>query len=55
MVAHAFNPSIWELRQADLCEFEASLVYKGSPEHPELLHRETMSKIKQTSKRAGLA
>jgi hypothetical protein len=26
-MAHAFDPSTWEERQADLCEFEASLVY----------------------------
>ena len=29
VVAHAFNPSTWE-RQVDLCEFEASLVYRVS-------------------------
>jgi hypothetical protein len=27
MVAHTFNSSTWRLRQADLCEFKASLVY----------------------------
>lgn len=27
MVAHAFNPSTWEERQEDLCEFKASLFY----------------------------
>ena len=27
MVVHAFNPSIQEQRQADLCEFKASPVY----------------------------
>ena len=28
-VAHAFSPSALEQRQADLCEFETSLVYKS--------------------------
>ena len=30
VVAHAFNPSNWRQRQADLCEFEASLGYRVS-------------------------
>jgi hypothetical protein len=30
VVLHTFNPSAWEQRQADLCEFEANLVYKVS-------------------------
>ena len=30
VVTHAFHPSIWEAEAADLCEFEASLVYRGS-------------------------
>ena len=30
VVAHAFNPSNWRQRQADLCEFETSLVYRVS-------------------------
>jgi hypothetical protein len=30
-------------RQADTCEFKASLVYKASPEQPGLLHRGTLS------------
>ena len=29
VVAHAFNPSTREVEAADLCEFEASLVYKS--------------------------
>ena len=28
MTAHAFSPSPWEAETRDLCEFEASLVYK---------------------------
>ena len=27
MVAHTFSPSTWEAEQADLWEFEASLLY----------------------------
>ena len=30
MVAHAFIPSTGEAEQVDLCEFEASLVYRVS-------------------------
>ena len=30
MVAHTFNCSTWEAEGVDLCEFEASLVYRGS-------------------------
>jgi hypothetical protein len=30
MVAHAFDPRTGRQRQADLCEFEASLVYRVS-------------------------
>ena len=29
VVAHTFNPSTWGQRQADLCEFKASLVYNS--------------------------
>lgn len=29
-MAHAFNLSTWEAEQADLCEFEVSLVYTAS-------------------------
>jgi hypothetical protein len=36
-------PALGRQRQADLCEFKASLVYKLNPEQPELLHRETLS------------
>jgi hypothetical protein len=28
VVKHTFNSSTWEQRQADLCEFKASLVYR---------------------------
>ena len=30
VVAHAFIPALGRQRQVDLCEFEASLVYKAS-------------------------
>ena len=30
MAVHPFNPSTWEQRQGELCEFKASLVYKES-------------------------
>jgi hypothetical protein len=30
VVAHTFNPSIWEAEAAYLCEFEASLVWMAS-------------------------
>jgi hypothetical protein len=37
------NPALRRQRQADLCEFEASLVYKSSSGQSELLHRKTLS------------
>jgi hypothetical protein len=30
VVAHAFNPSIWEAEAGYLCELKASLVYRAS-------------------------
>jgi hypothetical protein len=36
------NPAFRKQRQVDLCELEASLVYKASS-RPARLHRETMS------------
>jgi hypothetical protein len=27
---HTFNPVLWRKREADLCEFEARLLYKAS-------------------------
>ena len=29
-MAHTFSPSTWEAKQAELCEFKASLVYRVS-------------------------
>jgi hypothetical protein len=39
-------PALW--RQVDLCEFEASLVYKVSPGQPGLWHTEKPCLKKQT-------
>ena len=30
MAAHVFDPSTWQQRQVDLCEFKANLVYRVS-------------------------
>jgi hypothetical protein len=30
MEAHAFNPAVGRQRQADLCEFKASLIHKAN-------------------------
>jgi hypothetical protein len=35
-------PALGRQRQVDLCELEASLVYKASQGHPGLLHKETL-------------
>jgi hypothetical protein len=29
VAVHAFTPSYWEQRQADLCEFKTSLIYSS--------------------------
>ena len=39
LVADAFNPSTQELRQVDLCEFEASLVYRESSKTARAIQR----------------
>jgi hypothetical protein len=49
VVAHTFNPSTQRQRQADLCEFKASLVYRGSFRTLGL-HRENLSCNKQANK-----
>ena len=36
-------PALGRQRQADLSEFEASLVYETVPRQPGLLHRKTLS------------
>jgi hypothetical protein len=51
VVAHAFNPSTWgwgwRQRQEDLCEFEASLVYRASSRTARATQRISVSKTKQ--------
>jgi hypothetical protein len=42
VVAHAFNPALGRQRQADLCEFEASLIYRVSSRTPRT-NRENLS------------
>ena len=54
MVGHAFNPSIGRQRQADLCEFEASLVYRASSRTARATQRNPVSK-KQTNKQKYLS
>jgi hypothetical protein len=44
VVAHAFNPST---RQAGLCEFKASLVYRVSPRAARATWRNPVSKINE--------
>jgi hypothetical protein len=52
VVAHAFNPSTWEAEAGDLCEFEASLVYRGSSRivraQRNLVSNKTKTKTKKT-------
>jgi hypothetical protein len=43
-------PALWRQRQADLCEFEASLVYKVSPVQPGLCYTEKPCLEKQNNK-----
>ena len=51
-MAHVLNPSILEAEAGDLCEFEASLVYKASSRTAKtVLQRNPVSKTnKQTKK-----
>jgi hypothetical protein len=42
-VTHTFNLVLRRQRQADLCEFEASLVYRASSRTARATHRETLS------------
>ena len=49
MVAHAFNPSTREA-EADLCEFEASLVYKASSGTARATQKNPILKNKQTKR-----
>jgi hypothetical protein len=45
------TPLIRRQRQVNLCGFEASLIYRASPGHPGLLHRETLSQKNQKKKK----
>ena len=46
VVAHAFNPSIWEAEAGGISEFEASLVYKVSSRTARAIQRNPASKNK---------
>ena len=48
VVVHIFNPSTQE---ADFCEFKASVFYKVRSGQPDLLHRETLSRREQQTKK----
>ena len=48
MVAHTFDPSIWEIRQADLCEFKAYLIYRVNSRTARTTQRNSVSN-KQTT------
>jgi hypothetical protein len=48
MVAHTFNPALRRQSQANVCEFDASLIYKGSSRTARATERELISKNKQT-------
>ena len=45
-VVQTFNPSTWEAEARDLCEFEASLVYRESSRTARATQRNPVSKIK---------
>jgi hypothetical protein len=47
VMIHTFNPSLGKQRQADLYEFEASLVYIVSFRTAKATHSETLSQTKQ--------
>lgn len=43
MVAHALSIARWRERQSDLCEIEASLVYKANSRTGSQRNKETLS------------
>jgi hypothetical protein len=49
VVPHTLNPSTQEAEAGRFLEFQASLVYKGSPGQSGILHRETLSQKSKTS------
>ena len=54
VVAHIFNPSTQEQSQADLCKFEASLVYKSWFQDRLQSYRETLSQNKNKNKQKSV-
>jgi hypothetical protein len=42
VLVHAFNPTTEEAKAGDLCEFEASLVYRANSRTIKATHRETL-------------
>jgi hypothetical protein len=46
VVVHTFNPSIQTQRQVDLCELEASLVYRMSSRRARATQRNPVLKTK---------
>ena len=50
LVAHTLNPNTWGQTQADLYEFEASLVYRVSSRTARATQRNPVSKNKNKTK-----
>ena len=50
VVVHTFNPSTREAEAGDLCEFEASLVYRASSTTARATQRNPVSKKKNKTK-----
>jgi hypothetical protein len=50
VVAHTFNHSTWRKRKVDLCEFEATLVYKASSRAARAMQRNPVWKIKKQNR-----
>jgi hypothetical protein len=48
MVAHAFNPSTWEVEEDRSLEFEASLVYKVNSRTARAMQRNPVSGRRET-------
>ena len=46
VVPHAYNPALGRQSQVDLCEFEASLVYKAGSRKARATQRNPISKTK---------
>ena len=54
LVAQALIPALGRLRQEDLCEFKASLVYIVSSKTARAIQRNQVLKNKQTNKKVPL-